>query len=92
MTGENGGTQFIPGSHKISDEEAAKEVWRDVPKKRFAPEEIARGAVPGWLRHFFRHESSARRRTQSLALPAKDNSDGMGRRGISTDFSRALCL
>ena len=30
MTGMNGATSFIRGSHKVSDEEAAKPCWRDV--------------------------------------------------------------
>jgi hypothetical protein len=30
MTGENGGTAFIRGSHKVSDEEARRPRWRDV--------------------------------------------------------------
>lgn len=40
MMGENGGTQFVRGSHKITDEEARKEIWRDVDKDKFSPEEI----------------------------------------------------
>jgi ectoine hydroxylase-related dioxygenase (phytanoyl-CoA dioxygenase family) len=31
MTGANGATSFIRGSHKVSDEEAAKPCWREVP-------------------------------------------------------------
>jgi len=31
MTGSNGATSFIRGSHKVSDAEAAKPCWRDVP-------------------------------------------------------------
>ena len=31
MTGSNGATSFIRGSHRVSDEEAAKPCWRDVP-------------------------------------------------------------
>jgi ectoine hydroxylase-related dioxygenase (phytanoyl-CoA dioxygenase family) len=34
MTGINGATSFIRGSHKVSDEEAAKPCWRDVPPDR----------------------------------------------------------
>lgn len=34
MTGSNGATSFIRGSHKVSDEEAAKPCWRDVPPDR----------------------------------------------------------
>jgi ectoine hydroxylase-related dioxygenase (phytanoyl-CoA dioxygenase family) len=34
MTGANGATSFIRGSHKVSDEEAAKPCWREVPAER----------------------------------------------------------
>ncbi|HVI50182.1 MAG TPA: phytanoyl-CoA dioxygenase family protein, partial [Candidatus Sulfotelmatobacter sp.] len=34
MTGENGGTSFIRGSHKVSDAEAADPRWRDVAADR----------------------------------------------------------
>jgi ectoine hydroxylase-related dioxygenase (phytanoyl-CoA dioxygenase family) len=37
MTGGNGATSFIRGSHKVSDEEAAKPCWRDVPPDRLNP-------------------------------------------------------
>jgi ectoine hydroxylase-related dioxygenase (phytanoyl-CoA dioxygenase family) len=35
MTGANGATSFIRASHQVSDEEAAKPHWRDVPPDRF---------------------------------------------------------
>lgn len=53
MTGENGGTQFIRGSHKISNEEAAKEIWRNVERDRFSPEEIVTAACPAGSAIFF---------------------------------------
>jgi ectoine hydroxylase-related dioxygenase (phytanoyl-CoA dioxygenase family) len=34
MTGSNGATSFIRGSHTVSDKEAAKPCWRDVPPER----------------------------------------------------------
>jgi ectoine hydroxylase-related dioxygenase (phytanoyl-CoA dioxygenase family) len=34
MTGSNGATSFIRGSHKVSDDEAAKPCWREVPPDR----------------------------------------------------------
>jgi ectoine hydroxylase-related dioxygenase (phytanoyl-CoA dioxygenase family) len=34
MTGINGATSFIRGSHKVSDKEAEKPCWRDVPPDR----------------------------------------------------------
>jgi ectoine hydroxylase-related dioxygenase (phytanoyl-CoA dioxygenase family) len=36
MTGQNGSTAFIPGSHKVSDDEARKPCWREVPAEAFA--------------------------------------------------------
>jgi ectoine hydroxylase-related dioxygenase (phytanoyl-CoA dioxygenase family) len=38
MTGSNGATSFIRQSHKVSDEEAAKPCWRDVPPECFGPD------------------------------------------------------
>lgn len=34
MTGDNGPTEFIRGSHRVSDEEAKRHVWRDVGRDR----------------------------------------------------------
>lgn len=34
MTDDNGPTEFIRGSHKVSDEEAKRPVWRDVERER----------------------------------------------------------
>ena len=34
MTGENGATSFVRGSHKVSDEEAKKSHWREVDAAR----------------------------------------------------------
>ena len=39
MTDDNGATSFIPGSHKVSDEEAKQRRWREVPADSFRPEE-----------------------------------------------------
>jgi ectoine hydroxylase-related dioxygenase (phytanoyl-CoA dioxygenase family) len=36
MTGANGATSFIRASHKVSDEEAARPCWRDVPADRLS--------------------------------------------------------
>lgn len=46
MAGENGGTQLIRASHKVSDEEAQKEIWREVEKDKFSPEEIVTARCP----------------------------------------------
>lgn len=53
MAGENGGTQFIPASHKVSDKEARKEIWRDVEKDKFSPEEIFTACCPAGSVVFF---------------------------------------
>ena len=53
MTGINGATSFIRGSHKVSDEEAAKPCWRDVP-----PDRLNRAI--GWM-------SAARRERASFS-------------------------
>jgi ectoine hydroxylase-related dioxygenase (phytanoyl-CoA dioxygenase family) len=53
MTSENGGTQFIRASHKISDEEARKPIWRDVDRNEFSPEEIVTAQCPACSGVFF---------------------------------------
>ena len=39
MTDDNGPTEFIRGSHKVSDEEAKRRVWREVPRGELASED-----------------------------------------------------
>lgn len=39
MTGENGATSFVRGSHRVTDDEAKKPVWREVDKSSFGPGE-----------------------------------------------------
>ena len=53
ITGGNGGTQFIRGSHKIPEEEARKQIWRDVDKNKFSPEEIITANCPAGAGIFF---------------------------------------
>lgn len=53
MTGENGGTQFVRGSHKISEDEARKEIWREVDRGKFSPEEIVTASCPAGSGIFF---------------------------------------
>jgi ectoine hydroxylase-related dioxygenase (phytanoyl-CoA dioxygenase family) len=53
MAGENGGTQFVRATHKISDEEAQKEIWRDVERDKFLPEEIVTARCPAGSGIFF---------------------------------------
>jgi ectoine hydroxylase-related dioxygenase (phytanoyl-CoA dioxygenase family) len=44
LTEANGGTRFIRGSHRVSDEEAAKPCWRDVEPGR---SDLSDGTVAG---------------------------------------------
>ena len=53
MAGENGGTQFVRASHKISDEEARQPIWRDVDKNKFSPAEIVTAKCPAGSGIFF---------------------------------------
>lgn len=53
MTGGNGGTQFVRASNKITEEEARKEIWRDVDKDEFSPEEIVTARCPAGSGIFF---------------------------------------
>jgi len=39
MTDDNGPTEFIRGSHKVSDEEAKRSVWRDVGRDELASQD-----------------------------------------------------
>jgi ectoine hydroxylase-related dioxygenase (phytanoyl-CoA dioxygenase family) len=53
MTGQNGATGFIRGSHKVSDEEAAKPCWREVPPERFNPGDRVQVRCPAGSGIFF---------------------------------------
>ncbi|MDQ3713101.1 MAG: phytanoyl-CoA dioxygenase family protein, partial [Acidobacteriota bacterium] len=53
MRGENGGTQFVRGSHEVSDGEARKETWRDVEKDKLSSEEIVTARCPAGSGIFF---------------------------------------
>jgi ectoine hydroxylase-related dioxygenase (phytanoyl-CoA dioxygenase family) len=53
MAGENGGTQFVRGSHKISGEEARKEIWREVEKAKLPPADILTARCPAGSGIFF---------------------------------------
>jgi ectoine hydroxylase-related dioxygenase (phytanoyl-CoA dioxygenase family) len=39
MSADNGATAFVPGSHRVSDEEAKRPRWRDVDRDGLKPEE-----------------------------------------------------
>lgn len=53
MAGVNGGTQFVRGSHKISDGEARRETWRDVEAAKLSPAEIVTARCPAGSGIFF---------------------------------------
>jgi ectoine hydroxylase-related dioxygenase (phytanoyl-CoA dioxygenase family) len=53
MASENGGTQFVCGSHKIPDEEARKEIWRDVEKAKLSSEDVVTARCPAGSGIFF---------------------------------------
>ncbi|MGI8640725.1 MAG: phytanoyl-CoA dioxygenase family protein [Pyrinomonadaceae bacterium] len=53
MAGGNGGTQFVRGSHKLSEAEARKEEWRDVEKDKLSSEEIVTARCPAGSAIFF---------------------------------------
>lgn len=53
MTAENGATVFVPGSHKISDEEAMKSRWRTVEESELSPEDMVKACCPAGSGIFF---------------------------------------
>jgi len=53
MAGVNGGTEFVCGSHKISEEEAQKGIWRDVKRDKLPSEEIVTARCPAGSGVFF---------------------------------------
>lgn len=53
MTGENGATAFVRGSHRVSDEEAKKPCWREVDKSSVNPEETIALRCPAGSAVFF---------------------------------------
>ena len=53
MTGENGATSFVRGSHRVSDEEAKKSCWREVDKAGVNPEDTVSLRCPAGSGVFF---------------------------------------
>ena len=53
MTVENGATVFVPGSHKVSDEEAMKSRWRTVEESELSPENMVKACCPAGSGIFF---------------------------------------
>jgi ectoine hydroxylase-related dioxygenase (phytanoyl-CoA dioxygenase family) len=77
MTGENGGTQFIRASHKISEQEARREIWRDVAKDTFPPDEIVTARCPAGSGIFF---------DTKVLHAAGHNRSAFSRRTIQTEW------
>lgn len=82
MAGENGGTQFVRGSHKISDEEARKETWRDVEKAKLSPAEIVTARCPAGSGIFF---------DTKVLHAAEHNRSPFPRRTILNGSARTFC-
>lgn len=53
MRAENGATVFIPGSHRVSDEEAMKPRWREVEESELSPENMVKACCPAGSGIFF---------------------------------------
>jgi ectoine hydroxylase-related dioxygenase (phytanoyl-CoA dioxygenase family) len=53
MGAANGGTAFIRGSHRVSDEEAVRPCWNEVDPERFRPEERVVPVCPAGSGLFF---------------------------------------
>jgi ectoine hydroxylase-related dioxygenase (phytanoyl-CoA dioxygenase family) len=53
MTAENGPTVFVPGSHRVSDEEAMKPCWRTVEESELNPEKMVKAICPAGSAIFF---------------------------------------
>jgi ectoine hydroxylase-related dioxygenase (phytanoyl-CoA dioxygenase family) len=78
MTGLNGATSFIRGSHKVSDEEAAKPCWRDVPPDRFNADDRVEVRCPAGSGIFF---------TDKVLHAAGHNRSEQPRRTILTEWA-----
>ena len=77
MTGENGGTEFVRASHKISEQEARREIWRDVEKDKRPPREIVTAHCPAGSGIFF---------DTKLLHAAGHNRSPFSRRTIQTEW------
>src|SRR5262249_9452424 len=53
MGAANGGTAFIRGSHRVSDEEAVRPCWNEVEPEQFGPEERVVASCPAGSGLFF---------------------------------------
>jgi len=78
MTGENGSTMFVPASHKVSDDEARKPGWREVPPDTFPPEKKVVVRCPAGSGIFF---------TSKLLHAAGHNRSERPRRTIQAEWA-----
>jgi ectoine hydroxylase len=78
MTAGNGATSFIRGSHRVSDEEAAKPCWREVPPDRLDPADRVDVRCPAGSGIFF---------TDKLLHAAGHNRSEQPRRTILTEWA-----
>jgi ectoine hydroxylase-related dioxygenase (phytanoyl-CoA dioxygenase family) len=83
MTGSNGATSFIRGSHRVADEEAAKPCWRDVPPDRVNCGDRVDVRCPAGSGIFF---------TDKLLHAAGHNRSEWPRRTILTEWAGADTL
>jgi ectoine hydroxylase-related dioxygenase (phytanoyl-CoA dioxygenase family) len=83
MTGTNGATSFIRGSHKVCDAEAAKPCWRDVPPDRLNLGDRVDVRCPAGSGIFF---------TDKVLHAAGHNRSEQARRTILTEWAGADAL
>jgi ectoine hydroxylase-related dioxygenase (phytanoyl-CoA dioxygenase family) len=83
MTGSNGATSFIRGSHKVSDEEAAKPCWREVPPERLNRDDRVEVRCPAGSGIFF---------TDKVLHAAGHNRSEQPRRTILTEWAGPAAL
>lgn len=78
MSGENGGTEFVRGSHRVTEEEARKKIWGEVSRNEFAPEEIVVSNCPAGSGIFF---------DTKILHSARHNRSDNPRRAILTEWA-----
>jgi hypothetical protein len=83
MTGSNGATSFVRGSHQVSDEEAAKPCWREVSPDRVSPGDRVDARCPAGSGIFF---------TDKVLHAAGHNRSDQARRTILTEWAGADTL
>jgi len=78
MTTENGATVFVPGSHRVSDEEAMKPRWRTVEESELSPENMVKACCPAGTGIFF---------SSKVIHGTGHNRSGYSRRTILTSWA-----